>query len=143
MHFVKPRFYLAIMPDYLPAHEELVYVSGVAEIAGGVGTLIPATRRAGSWWSIATLLAVFPATCTWRSTRTATSASRADPRRCTRGCPSRPCSSFGPGPRDATEDSRRAADDQGVSQGGTPDVRDHRYRAARAGRGARQPRRHR
>src|SRR3954468_6669305 len=61
MHFVKPRFYLAIMPDYLPAHEELVYVSGVAEIAGGIGTLIPATRRAGRWWSIATLLAVFPA----------------------------------------------------------------------------------
>jgi len=61
MHFVKPRFYLAIMPDYLPAHEEFVYVSGAAEIAGGLGTLLPATRRAGSLWSIATLLAVFPA----------------------------------------------------------------------------------
>ena len=61
MHFARPKWYLAIMPDYLPAHEELVYASGVAEIAGGVGTLIPATRKAGSWWSIATLLAVFPA----------------------------------------------------------------------------------
>ena len=61
MHFARPKWYLAIMPDYLPAHEELVYASGVAEIAGGVGTLIPATRRAGSWWSIATLIAVFPA----------------------------------------------------------------------------------
>jgi uncharacterized membrane protein len=61
MHFIRPRFYLAIMPDYMPAHEELVYASGVAEIAGGVATLIPATRKAGSWWSIATLLAVFPA----------------------------------------------------------------------------------
>ena len=61
MHFAKPRFYLAIMPDYLPAHRELVAASGVAEIAGGVGTLIPATRKAGSWWSIATLVAVFPA----------------------------------------------------------------------------------
>ena len=61
MHFARPRWYLAIMPDYLPAHRELVYASGVAEIAGGVGTLIPATRKAGSWWSIATLVAVFPA----------------------------------------------------------------------------------
>jgi uncharacterized membrane protein len=61
MHFAKPRWYVAIMPDYLPAHHELVYASGAAEIAGGLGTLMPATRRAGSWWSIATLVAVFPA----------------------------------------------------------------------------------
>ena len=61
MHFVKPDFYEAIMPDYLPAHRELVYASGVAEIAGGLGTLHPRTRRVASWWSIATLLAVFPA----------------------------------------------------------------------------------
>ena len=61
MHFARPRFYLAIMPDYLPAHRELVAASGVAEIAGGLGTLVPATRQAGSWWSIATLVAVFPA----------------------------------------------------------------------------------
>jgi uncharacterized membrane protein len=61
MHFARPRWYLAIMPDYLPAHRELVYASGVAEIAGGVGTLIPATRKVGSWWSIATLVAIFPA----------------------------------------------------------------------------------
>ena len=61
MHFVRPRFYRAIMPDYLPAHKELVDASGVAEIAGGLGTLVPATRRAASWWSIATLIAVFPA----------------------------------------------------------------------------------
>ena len=61
LHFVKPRMYEAIMPDYLPAHTELVYASGLAEIAGGLGTLHPATRTAGSWLSIATLVAVFPA----------------------------------------------------------------------------------
>jgi len=61
MHFARPRWYTAIMPDYLPAHHELVYASGAAEIAGGLGTLVPATRKAGSWWSIATLIAVFPA----------------------------------------------------------------------------------
>ena len=60
-HFVNPRFYKAIMPDYLPAHDELVAASGVAEIVGAVGTMIPATRRPAGWFSIATLVAVFPA----------------------------------------------------------------------------------
>lgn len=61
MHFVKTRWYERMMPPYVPAHRELVYASGVAEIAGGLATMHPATRRAGSLWSIATLLAVFPA----------------------------------------------------------------------------------
>jgi uncharacterized membrane protein len=60
-HFVNPKFYLAIMPDYLPAHQELVDASGVAEIVGGAALLHPATRRFGGWWLIATLIAVFPA----------------------------------------------------------------------------------
>ena len=61
MHFVIPRQYQAIVPDYLPAHRELVVASGVAEIAGGLGVMHPRTRRLASWWSIATLVAVFPA----------------------------------------------------------------------------------
>jgi uncharacterized membrane protein len=60
-HFRNPRFYRAIMPDYLPAHDELVVASGVAEIAGGAALLHPRTRRVGAWWLIATLIAVFPA----------------------------------------------------------------------------------
>jgi uncharacterized membrane protein len=60
-HFRNPRFYRAIMPDYLPAHDELVAASGVAEIAGGAALLHPRTRRLGAWWLIATLVAVFPA----------------------------------------------------------------------------------
>ena len=61
MHFAKPRMYERIMPPYVPAHREMVYASGVAEIAGGLATLHPVTRRAGSALSIVTLLAVFPA----------------------------------------------------------------------------------
>jgi uncharacterized membrane protein len=59
LHFLKPRPYVAIVPDALPRKLELVYASGVAEIAGGAGVL--AGRRAAGWWLIATLLAVFPA----------------------------------------------------------------------------------
>jgi uncharacterized membrane protein len=61
LHFVIPRTYESIVPDYLPAHRALVYASGLAEIAGGAGVMNARTRRAGSWWSIATLIAVFPA----------------------------------------------------------------------------------
>src|SRR3712207_8446917 len=57
MHFVIPRQYEAIGPDYLPAHKELVQASGVAEIAGGLGMMLPRTRRVASWWSVATLIA--------------------------------------------------------------------------------------
>lgn len=63
MHFIKTRWYERIVPPYLPAHRELVYASGVAEIAGGLAAMNPKpeVRRWGSLWSIATLVAVFPA----------------------------------------------------------------------------------
>jgi uncharacterized membrane protein len=61
LHFLRPRPYEAIMPPYLPAHRELVMLSGAAEIAGGVTALFPATHRFSRWWLIALLVAVFPA----------------------------------------------------------------------------------
>jgi uncharacterized membrane protein len=61
MHFITPRYYVSIMPDYVPRHRELVAASGVAEMAGGAGILFDRTRVPGAWWMIATLVAVFPA----------------------------------------------------------------------------------
>jgi uncharacterized membrane protein len=61
MHFVTPRTYEAIMPDYLPAHRELVYASGVAEIVAGGAAMHPRTRRFGAQLGILTLVGVFPA----------------------------------------------------------------------------------
>lgn len=61
LHFIRPKMYEAIIPDYLPAPTELVYASGVAEIAGGVAVHLERTRRAGGWFLIATMLGVFPA----------------------------------------------------------------------------------
>jgi uncharacterized membrane protein len=60
-HFINPRPYEKIMPRYLPAHRELVYASGIAEAAGGLGLMIPRYRRSGAYFLIATLVAVFPA----------------------------------------------------------------------------------
>ena len=60
-HFVNPSPYLAMMPEVLPAKAALVAISGVAEIAGGLGLILPATRKLAAWGIIALLVAVFPA----------------------------------------------------------------------------------
>ena len=60
-HFVNPRFYLKIMPPWLPYHGQLVAVSGVCEILGALLLLPAATGVAGAWFIIAILIAVFPA----------------------------------------------------------------------------------
>jgi uncharacterized membrane protein len=60
-HFVRTDFYVRIMPPYLPWHRELVLVSGVFEVLGGLGLLVPALRRAAGWGLLALLVAVFPA----------------------------------------------------------------------------------
>jgi uncharacterized membrane protein len=44
-HFWHPGFYVHIMPDHYAHPEALVGASGAAEILGGIGLLVPATRR--------------------------------------------------------------------------------------------------
>lgn len=61
LHFLRPTMYEEIMPDYLPAHRELVLASGAAEIAGAALVVFPRTRRIGGLVLAATLAAVFPA----------------------------------------------------------------------------------
>ncbi|MDC3956097.1 DoxX family protein [Polyangium jinanense] len=61
LHFTSPEPFVHIVPAALPAPLALVYVSGVAEIAGGVGLLIPRLRRAAGIGLIALYVAVFPA----------------------------------------------------------------------------------
>ena len=60
-HFVNPDFYVGIMPPYLPAHLELVYLSGFFEIVGGIAVLIPGVRTLAGWGLVLLLLAVYPA----------------------------------------------------------------------------------
>jgi uncharacterized membrane protein len=61
LHFVRPDAYAAIVPDWLPVPVMLVYISGVFEILGGLGLILPATRRLAAWGLIALFVAVFPA----------------------------------------------------------------------------------
>jgi uncharacterized membrane protein len=61
-HFVNPRAYEAIVPPSLQGSKKLVVqVSGVAEVAGGLGVLLRPTRRASGLGLVALLVAVFPA----------------------------------------------------------------------------------
>jgi uncharacterized membrane protein len=60
-HFVNTAFYVRIMPPYLPWHEELVLLSGVAEIALGALLLVRRYARVAAWGLILLLVAVFPA----------------------------------------------------------------------------------
>jgi len=61
-HFLSPRFYEAMVPPSLQdERKRIVLLSGVAELLGGLGVLIPSTRRLSGVGLIALLGAVFPA----------------------------------------------------------------------------------
>jgi uncharacterized membrane protein len=61
-HFLMPKAYERIVPPSMKGSApNLVAVSGMAELAGGLGVLLPRTRRAAGLGLIALLAAVFPA----------------------------------------------------------------------------------
>jgi uncharacterized membrane protein len=59
-HLVKPELFEPMVPRALPRRREIVYASGVAELACAAGLLHPRTRRYAGWASAALLLVVFP-----------------------------------------------------------------------------------
>ncbi|WP_256390897.1 DoxX family protein [Natronoarchaeum rubrum] len=61
LHFVVPELYVQIVPPIFPAALALVYLSGLAEIAVGIGLLLPRTRQYAAWATVALLVAIFPA----------------------------------------------------------------------------------
>ena len=61
-HFTSMRHdYLAMIPAGLPRSLGLIYLSGILEIAGGLGLLLPTTRRMAGAGLVLLLLAMFPA----------------------------------------------------------------------------------
>ena len=60
-HFRDPASYIAMIPPWLPSPEALNIISGAAEIAGGIGLLIPRLRTAVAMGLILLLVAIFPA----------------------------------------------------------------------------------
>jgi uncharacterized membrane protein len=61
-HFKKAWFFYKITPPYLQDWKKPINtIVGIAEIAGGIGLLIPMTQAWAAWGLIALLVAVFPA----------------------------------------------------------------------------------
>jgi len=60
-HFRSTAGYYAIMPNWIPAHQFLIYLSGVLEIIFGIMLLFRQTRKASGWLIILMLIAFLPA----------------------------------------------------------------------------------
>lgn len=60
-HFTMTDFFLGIVPPYVPWPLAAVYVSGVFELLGAAGLLLPATRRLAGWGLMLLVCAVTPA----------------------------------------------------------------------------------
>jgi len=61
LHFTATQTELLMMPPILPFKVALMYISGVAEIAGGIGLMVPRWQRPAAFGLVFLLLAVFPA----------------------------------------------------------------------------------
>ena len=48
-HFISDDIMVRMMPSWLPAHRELVWASGVAEVVLGAGALLRRTRQLAGW----------------------------------------------------------------------------------------------
>lgn len=60
-HFIMPGKFMEMMPPALPFPLALIYISGFFEILGGLGLMLPLTKRSAATGLILLLLAVFPA----------------------------------------------------------------------------------
>jgi uncharacterized membrane protein len=60
-HFFAPERYLPMMPPFVMAPEAMIFVSGLGELLGGLGLLIPQTARLAAWCLVVLLIAIFPA----------------------------------------------------------------------------------
>lgn len=56
LHFTHNGFYRPLMPTFLPAHNFLIYLSGIAEVLLGLGVFFPKIRSLALWGIIAMLI---------------------------------------------------------------------------------------
>lgn len=59
VHLVRPDVWEPLMPDWVPAHREVIIWSGVAELACAAGLLLPPTRKLAGLASAALLAGVY------------------------------------------------------------------------------------
>ena len=60
-HFTHTKTFVQIVPPFIPEPEAVVYISGVFEILGAIGLLIPQYQRQAAFGLVILLIAVLPA----------------------------------------------------------------------------------
>lgn len=60
-HFIATESFAGIIPPLFPAHRLLVLISGVCELLGAAGILLPRTRGTAGWGLVLLTIAVTPA----------------------------------------------------------------------------------
>ena len=60
VHLVTPSVFEPLMPAWVPAHREVIWASGVAELLCAAGLAVPATRPVAALASAALLVGVWP-----------------------------------------------------------------------------------
>lgn len=61
VHLAAPKVFLKAMPDYIPFHIQLIYITGLIEIALGIGLLLKRTRKYAAYALMAYFVAILPA----------------------------------------------------------------------------------
>ena len=61
LHFTRTALMAAIIPPFFPDHKQLVLLTGVFELAGAVGLLLPPFTRAASAALAVLMIVIFPA----------------------------------------------------------------------------------
>ena len=89
LHLVRPETYEPLMPEFVPAHRQVIYGSGVAELLCAAGLLHPRTRTVAGYATAALLVVVFPGNLKMAddARRSRSTRFKQSP---TRGCPCRP-----------------------------------------------------
>lgn len=59
-HFLMPEEMAQMLPEFIPWRVEIIYVTGILEVAGGIGLLIPGLERLAAWSLILFLIGVLP-----------------------------------------------------------------------------------
>tara|TARA_B100000902_G_C27296101_1_gene910008 strand:- start:913 stop:1230 length:318 start_codon:yes stop_codon:yes gene_type:complete len=60
-HLLNHKYFLPMMPSFLPNHKLLIYISGIIEVVLGLLLLFPECRYFASLGIISFLIVVFPA----------------------------------------------------------------------------------
>ena len=59
-HFILDSVFIALMPEWVPYREVIVYISGVMEIVLAIGLLFKQTRRKTGMLIVVFLILIFP-----------------------------------------------------------------------------------